>query len=155
MGPDKSQVQAGRSPAQSGPYLLAWLSTSRCWSGFLGLPCCSGLLGSAGLWVGAAGSPWSSCWAPGLPCQASPTLVTTFSSSKSAKVLRENKPLVTDYTPISPPVAIAGSSPRRWGRQEPGMAPTSGRARVFLRGTPAPLLPSHQQWLSSRVLHEA
>ena len=155
MGPDKSQVQAGRSPAQSGPYPLAGLSTSRCCSGFLGLLCCSGLLGSAGFWVGAAGSPRSSCWAPGLPCHESPTLVATFSSSKSAKVLRKNKPLVTDYTPISSPVATAGSSSGRWGRQEPGMAPTSGRARVFLRGTPAPLLPSHQQRLSPRVLHEA
>ena len=91
MAPDKTLVQVGRSPVQHSAYLLAWLSTSRSCSGFLELLCCSGVLGSAGCWVGTAGSPWPSLRAPGLPCQASsPSLVTTF-FSQPAKSLWKNQ----------------------------------------------------------------
>ena len=48
--------QVSRSLAQSSPYLLVGLSTSRHCSGFLGL-LCSKVLGSVHCWVGTAASP--------------------------------------------------------------------------------------------------
>lgn len=70
--------------------LLPWLSRSMNGSG-LGLLCRFEVLGSAGCWVGAAGSPSSPLGVPGLSCQASPTLAATFFSSEPAKALRKNE----------------------------------------------------------------
>lgn len=91
MAPDKVSAQAGRGPAQHNPYLLAWLSSSTSCSGLLGLLCGSGVLGDAGCWEGAAGSPWPPLRAVGFSGQVSPTLAATFFSSEPAKVLRKNK----------------------------------------------------------------
>lgn len=60
-------------------------------TGLWGLLCHSGVLGSSGGCVGAAGSPWPPLGAPGLSCQVSPSFVTTFFSSKAAEVLRKEE----------------------------------------------------------------
>lgn len=72
-------------------YLLAWLSSSMSCLGLLGLLCHSGVLGSADCWLGAVGSPWPPLGTPGLSCQVSASLVTTFFSSKTGKALRKNE----------------------------------------------------------------
>lgn len=90
LWPDKMPAWTGRSPAQRSSYLPAWLSSSRSCLGLLGLLCHSGVLGSAGCWVGAAGSPWPPLGAPGLSFQVSPSLVTAF-FSKPVKALRKNE----------------------------------------------------------------
>ena len=87
----QKKLGCSRGPAQHNPYLLAWLSSSTSCSGLLGLPCGSGVLGTAGCWEGAAGSPWPPLRAAGFSCQVSPTLAATFFSSEPAKVLRKSK----------------------------------------------------------------
>lgn len=122
---------------QHDSYLLAWLSTFMSCSGLRGPLCHSGVLGSSGGCVGAAGSPWPPLGAPGLSCQVSPSFVTTFSSSKAAEVLRKEEchngadvvGLVLGHS-LHAHVTSRGQRQAplwggEWGREEPGMAPMS------------------------------
>lgn len=125
-----------------------------CW-GFLGLPFPSAVLGPSGFWENAAGSSWPPRRAPGFSCHFSPSLLTTFVSSKPAKGLRKNErpygasivglvpahPLQADLT-----IHGYGSSPPPggWYRKECSMSPISGSS-LFLpqedlsTATPFPL----------------